>query len=185
MSQTISKDKFEAQIELLKARFSQHMDRHPDLQWEPIEARLRERSRAVAVLVRMEETGGEPDVIGYDAKSDEYLFCDGSEQTPTGRRNTCYDETARLKRKKAPPERSAVGMAEEMGVTILTEEEYRKLQELGEFDTKTSSWVQTPERIRDLGGAIFCDRRYTTVFTYHNGADSYYSGRGFRGMLRV
>lgn len=185
MAKTLTQEQTEDIISLLKQRFEANPERHRRLVWDEIEKRLRAKPERLYSLHRMEETGGEPDVILYDSASDEYVICDCSEQSPVGRRNTCFDEEARIKRKKAPPERSAVGMAEEMGISILTEEQYRKLQELGEFDTKSSSWIATPEKIRKLGGAVFCDRRYDTVFLYHNGADSYYSSRGFRGTFRI
>ncbi len=172
-------------IAILKQRFDDNPERHRGLVWEEIETRLRNQPAALYSLFRMEETEGEPDVILYDSATDEYVICDCSEQSPKGRRSTCYDEPARLNRKKAPPEHSAVALAEEMGINLLTEEQYRKLQTLGAFDTRTSSWVHTPEAIRKRGGAVFCDRRYDTVFLYHNGADSYYASRGFRGSLRI
>lgn len=175
----------EALLPILKARFQENPKRHPGLEWTAIEARLRATPAKLASLDQMERTGGEPDVVGIDSESGEYLFCDCSEQSPAGRRSLCYDRAALDARKANKPAGSAAEMAAEMGVTLLTEAEYRALQKLGEFDTKTSSWVQTPAAIRERGGALFCDRRYDHLFTYHNGADSYYAARGFRGSLRV
>jgi hypothetical protein len=178
----------EQEIELLdrlKKRFVKHMERHPDLNWEPIAQKLEANPDKLWSLYEMERTGGEPDVVGYDEQTGSYLFVDCSEESPKGRRSVCYDDEALHSRKEHKPKASAVGMAEEMGIELLTEEEYRELQKLGSFDNKSSSWVQTPERIRQLGGALFCDRRYETVFVYHNGAESYYAARGFRGLLRV
>ncbi|NLG82668.1 MAG: DUF4256 domain-containing protein [Bacilli bacterium] len=169
----------------LKVRFLNNMNRHEGLKWEEVEKRLEADPEKLWALYNMEQTGGEPDVILYDAEKDEYIFCDCAKETPKGRVNTCYDEEARIKRKKFPPEQSALGLAEAWGIELMTETEYRYLQSLGEFDTKTSSWLKTPDSIRKLGGAIFGDRRYNTVFVYHNGADSYYAVRGFRGILRV
>lgn len=173
----------ESLIETLRARFEANMQRHKGMKWPDIEARL--NAKALSSLEQMEATGGEPDVIGYDKKSDQYLYCDCSEESPKGRRSTCYDREARTTRKEAAPKQSALEMAEEMGIELLNEEQYRALQKLGEFDVKTSSWVETPLEIRELGGALFCDRRYNTVFLYHNGAQSYYAARGFRGLLRI
>jgi len=172
-------------LQILKDRFEKNTQRHPDIAWDAVEARLEANPEKLRVLYKMEETGGEPDVIGYDPEGDVYIFCDCAAQSPTRRRSLCYDRIAREKRKKHPPASSAMEMAEEMGIELLDEEQYRHLQTLGEFDTKTSSWIKTPDAIRKLGGALFGDRRYGRVFTYHNGADSYYSGRGFRGMLKV
>lgn len=166
----------------LKARFEKNMQRHPGLEWAEIEARLGSK---LASLQQMEDTGGEPDVIGRDADTGEYLYCDCSAESPKGRRSLCYDQAALDSRKEHKPAGSAVAMAHEMGVELLTEDQYRRLQQLGKFDLKTSSWVKTPPEIRKLGGALFCDRRYDTVFLYHNGAESYYAARGFRGLLRV
>jgi hypothetical protein len=170
-------------IDILRARFEANMQRHKGIKWTDVEARL--DAKKLRSLEQMEATGGEPDVIGLDKKTGEYLFCDCSEESPKGRRSTCYDREARTSRKEHPPKQSAVEMAEAMGIELLSEADYRALQKLGEFDTKTSSWVQTPLEIRELDGALFCDRRYNTVFLYHNGAQSYYAARGFRGMLRV
>lgn len=168
----------------LEARFTTNMRRHPGIAWPDVLARLEGNAAALRSLREMESTGGEPDVIGRDAEG-RYTFCDCSAQSPAGRRSLCYDRRALDSRKEHKPAGSAVEAAAAMGVELLTEEEYRALQTLGEFDTKTSSWVATPSAIRDLGGALFCDRRYGAVFVYHNGAESYYAARGFRGLLRV
>lgn len=172
-------------INKLKNRFEKNMDRHHGIEWSKIQNRLEADAAGLFSLGEMEGTGGEPDVADYDKKTDEYIFYDCSPETPKGRVNTCYDPEALAARKANKPPDSAVGMAAEMGIEILTEIQYHHLQELGKFDLKTSSWLKTPENIRNLGGAIFGDRRYDTVFVYHNGAQSYYSARGFRGMLRV
>lgn len=172
-------------LKILKARFEKHTNRHKGLEWAKIEAKLKAAPKKMWSLDEMESTDGEPDVIGYDKKTDEYLFCDCSAESPKGRRSLCYDRAALNSRKEHKPANSVLDMADEMGIELLTEEQYRELQQLGNFDTKTSSWVQTPPEIRKLGGAIFCDRRYGTIFMYHNGAESYYAARGFRGMLRV
>jgi hypothetical protein len=172
-------------LEIIKARFSEHMERHPDLEWSEVERRLREVPNAVEVLQRMEKSGGEPDTIGYDEKTGKLIFCDCSKESPTGRRSLCYDEKALQGRTKNPPAGSAERKAKEIGISIMTEELYRRLQSLGSFDLKTSSWIATPDDIRSKGGALFCERRYDTVFTFHNGADSYYSVRGFRGYILV
>lgn len=169
----------------LKTRFEKNMNRHKGLEWNKVQAKLEANTDKVFVLNEMEYTGGEPDVVDYDKKTGEYIFYDCSAESPAGRRSFCYDRAALNARKENKPKNSAMDMAAEMGIEILTEEQYRHLQQLGNFDLKTSSWVQTPDNIRKLGGAIFCDRRYNTVFTYHNGAESYYAARGFRGMLRV
>ena len=169
----------------LKARFEKNMKRHKSLDWDKVQAALEASPEKLQSLNEMEKTGGEPDVVGYDKKSGEYIFYDCSAESPSGRRSICYDRAALDSRKEHKPKNSAVDMAEAMGIELLTEEQYRELQKLGEFDTKTSSWVKTPPEIRKLGGAIFCDRRYDTVFVYHNGAESYYAARGFRGVLRV
>lgn len=169
----------------LKARFEGNIHRHKDLQWQKVRARLEDKPDKLWSLGEMERTGGEPDVIGQDKKTSEYLFFDCSPESPKGRRSVCYDGQALEARKEHKPEASAVEMATAMGAVLLTEGEYRRLQELGEFDTKTSSWLQTPPDIRSLGGAIFGDYRYGTVFIYHNGAESYYAARGFRCALRV
>lgn len=170
---------------ILKARFEKHMHRHKGVEWASVQAKLDTNSEKLWSLSEMERTGGEPDIVGYDEENDEYIFYDCSTETPKGRRSICYDRKALEARKKHKPENSAIDMAADIGIEILTEEQYRELQTLDNFDMKTSSWVQTPASIRKLGGAIFCDRRYDTVFVYHNGADSYYGSRGFRGSLRV
>jgi len=169
----------------LQARFQKNMHRHRDMAWPDIQTRLDGSPAALRSLREMESTGGEPDVIGHDRESGAYIFCDCSPESPAGRRSFCYDGEALASRKENKPENSAVDMAAAMGVQLLTEEQYRALQELGEFDTKTSSWIDTPLELRKLGGALFCDRRYGRVFVYHNGAQSYYAARGFRGTLRV
>lgn len=171
--------------EELKARFEANMGRHKGGKWAEVYARLEANPDKLWSLAEMERTGGEPDVVGFDKKTGEYVFYDCSAESPKGRRSLCYDRKAWESRKEHKPESDAVTVAAAMGVELLTEEEYRKLQELGEFDLKTSSWVKTPSDIRNLGGAIFCDRRFGRVFTYHNGAESYYGARGFRGSLRV
>ena len=172
-------------LNVLKSRFEKHMDRHPDLRWEQVAKKLETSPDKLWSLYEMERTGGEPDVVGYDEQTGEYIFIDCSAESPKGRRSVCYDDEALESRKEHKPKASAVGMAAEMGIELLTEDEYRELQRLGSFDNKTSSWGRTPSRIRQLGGALFCDRRYDTVFVYHNGAESYYAARGFRGSLRV
>jgi len=169
----------------LQARFQKNMHRHRDMAWPDIQTRLDRSPAALRSLREMEFTGGEPDVIGHDRESGAYIFCDCSPESPAGRRSFCYDGEALASRKENKPENSAVDMAAAMGVQLLTEEQYRALQQLGEFDTKTSSWIDTPLELRKLGGALFCDRRYGRVFVYHNGAQSYYAARGFRGTLRV
>jgi hypothetical protein len=174
----------EAFIGTLKARFEKHMDRHKGVEWAKVLVRLGSEEKLWS-LHEMERTGGEPDVVGHDNRTDEYIFCDCSAESPKGRRSYCYDREALDARKEFKPENSAVDMAAAMGIELLSEEQYRELQKLGNFDTKTSSWVKTPLEIRKLGGAIYCDRRYDHVFTYHNGAESYYAVRGFRGSLRV
>lgn len=172
-------------LSILKTRFMENLSRHPDLDWDAVAARLGRRPDALTALQRMEESGGEPDVLGLDPATGEVIFCDFSKETPLGRRSLCYDEPALLARKKNPPVGSAVGQAQAMGVSLMTEELYYRLQSVGEFDLKTSSWIETPAGIRSLGGALFCERRYGAVFTFHNGADSYYSVRGWRGYLKV
>lgn len=172
-------------IRALRTRFEQNMHRHEGLAWVEVQAKLNANSGKLWSLHEMESTGGEPDVVGYDEKTGEYIFCDCAAESPKGRRSLCYDRVALESRKENKPKDSAVSMAAAIGIELLTEEQYRSLQQLGEFDTRTSSWVQTPAEIRNLGGALFCDRRYNTVFTYHNGAESYYAARGFRGLLRV
>lgn len=172
-------------LRVLKARFENNMKRHKNLEWAKVQATLEADAKKLWSLHEMERTGGEPDVVGYDKNAREYVFYDCSAESPKGRRSVCYDREALEARKEHKPKDSAIDMAAAMGIELLTEEQYRELQKLGEFDTKTSSWVKTPAAIRKLGGAIFCDRRYDTVFVYHNGADSYYAARGFRGSLRV
>jgi len=169
----------------LKARFEKNTNRHKRLEWAQVQSKLEANAEKLWSLNEMERTGGEPDVIGRDNKTGEYMFFDCSAESPKGRRSLCYDREALESRKEHKPEGSAVDMAAAMGIELLTEEQYRELQKLGNFDTKTSSWVRTPSNIRKLGGAIFCDRRYETVFVYHNGAESYYAARAFRGSLRV
>ena len=172
-------------LRTLKARFESHMQRHEGLEWANVQAKLEANPEKLWSLHEMEKTGGEPDVVGYDTRTDEYSFYDCSAESPKGRRSICYDREALESRKAHKPEDTAMDMAAAMGIEILTEEQYRALQELGEFDTKTSSWIKTPVAIRKLGGALFCDRRYNHVFVYHNGAESYYGVRGFRGALKV
>lgn len=169
----------------LKTRFEKNMNRHKDLKWESVETRLTAKPDKLWSLFEMERTGGEPDVVGFDKKSGEYIFYDCAAESPKDRRSLCYDQEALASRKEHKPKDSAANMAAAMGIELLTEVEYRELQALGEFDTKTSSWVDTPADIRKLGGALFCDRRFGHVFVYHNGAESYYAVRGFRGSLRV
>jgi Protein of unknown function (DUF4256) len=168
-----------------KARFEKNMSRHNGLAWADVQAKLEANAEKLWSINEMEKTGGEPDVVGHDKKTGEYIFYDCSEESPKGRRSLCYDREALDSRKENKPKDNALGMADAMGIELLTEQEYRELQKLGNFDTKTSSWVKTPSAIRKLGGALFCDRRYDTVFVYHNGAESYYAGRAFRGSLRV
>jgi hypothetical protein len=170
---------------VLKARFESNMNRHKGLEWANVQAKLEANPEKLWSLNEMERTGGEPDVVGHDDKTGEYIFYDCSAESPKGRRSVCYDREGLESRKEHKPEDTAMDMAAAMGIEILTEEQYRELQNLGNFDTKTSSWVKTPAEIRKLGGALFCDRRYNHVFVYHNGAESYYGVRGFRGVLRV
>ena len=170
---------------ILKARFEKNSHRHKGLKWDDIQARLEAHPEKLWSLDEMEETGGEPDVVGHDAKTGEYIFYDCAPETPKGRRSLCFDPEALASRKEHKPKDSAIAMADAMGIDILTEEQYRELQQFGPLDTKTSSWIATPAPIRKLGGALFCDYRYGTVFLYHNGAESYYAARGFRGSLRV
>ena len=169
----------------LKARFENNMNRHMGLEWAKILAKLEAKPEKLWSLNEMERTGGEPDIVGYDKKTDEYIFYDCSAESPKDRRSLCYDREALESRKEHKPKNNALDVAGDIGIEILAEEQYRELQKLGKFDTKTSSWVKTPTDIRKLGGAIFCDRRYNTVFVYHNGAESYYAARGFRGLLMV
>ena len=182
---SLSKKQREELLRTLQARFQANMTRHKGLVWGEVEDRLDVNAEKLWSLVEMERTGGEPDIVGHDKKTGEYIFYDCSAESPKGRRSICYDREALESRKEHKPKANAVDMAAAMGVELLTEEEYRELQKLGEFDTKTSSWVKTPAKVRKLGGALFCDRRFDTVFTYHNGAESYYAGRAFRGWLRV
>lgn len=191
----MTQEERETLLQTLEKRFEGNWHRHRGILWRAVREQLERRPKVLEVLAAMEATGGEPDVIGWDVpagdgaegkeKPQGYMFCDCSAESPKGRRSSCYDREAREGRKKHPPETSAAEMAEEMGVELLTEEQYRALQELEDFDTKTSSWIHTPEDVRSLGGALFCDRRYGKVFTYHNGADSYYAARGFRGRVRL
>lgn len=172
-------------VSTLKVRFDKNMNRHIEVEWDKVQEKLENDSESLWSLYEMEKTGGEPDVVDYDKNANEFIFYDCSAESPKGRRSVCYDREALDSRKEHKPENNAVDMAEDMGIELLTEEQYRELQKLGNFDTKTSSWVKTPENIRKLGGALFCDRRYDTVFVYHSGAESYYGVRGFRGLLRV
>jgi len=172
-------------LKALKSRFEKNMNRHKGLDWPKVQSRLEGNPEKLWSLSEMERTGGEPDIVGYDRKTGEYIFYDCAADSPSGRRSLCYDREALDSRKANKPKGNAVEMAAAMGIELLTEEEYRELQQLGDFDTKTSSWVKTPLNVRKLGGAIFCDRRFDTVFTYHNGAESYYAGRAFRGSLKV
>jgi hypothetical protein len=181
----LSREQHDGLLKTLKTRFEKNMSRHKGLNWTEIQAKLELDTEKLWSLNTMEETGGEPDVIGLDKKTGEYIFCDCSAESPKGRRSICYDHEALESRKEHKPENSAIGMAADMGIEILTEEQYRELQKLGKFDTKTSSWIKTPPDIRKLGGAIFADFRYGNIFVYHNGAESYYAARGFRGSLRV
>lgn len=181
----LSSEQREELLGALKARFGKHMNWHKGLAWANVQARLEANPQRLWSLHEMERTGGEPDVVGHDKKTGEYSFCDCSAESPKGRRSLCYDREALEARKEHKPEDSVIDRAAAMGIELLTEEQYRALQTLGEFDTKTSSWVQTPLDIRQRGGALFCDRRYDAVFVYHNGAESYYAARGFRGSLRV
>ena len=180
-----SPEQGEELLKTLQVRFEKNMHRHKGIEWSKVQAKLEAQPASMWSLNEMEETGGEPDVVGFDKKEGEYLFYDCSAETPKGRRSVCYDGDALRSRKEHKPKNSAMDMAADMGIELLSEEQYRELQKLEAFDTKTSSWIQTPSDIRKLGGALFCDRRYGKVFIYHNGADSYYGARGFRGSLRV
>ena len=184
-NKAVSPKEHEELLSVLKARFEKNMRRHQGLQWARVQAKLDGNRDKLRSLYEMEETGGEPDVIGEGKETGEYLFYDCSAESPKGRRSVCYDREALDARKENKPRNSAIDMAAAMGIEILTEEQYRRLQTLGDFDTKTSSWVKTPPNIRRLGGALFCDRRYDHVFVYHNGAESYYAARGFRGSLKI
>ena len=185
MKKKLSLEQCENLFRTLKSRFEKNMTRHKSLEWSKVQARLEANPEKMWSLHAMEETGGEPDAVGQDKTTEEYIFYDCSPESPKGRRSICYDHDALEARKEHKPEDSAINLAMEMGIEILSEEQYRELQQLGHFDLRTSSWVKTPSSIRNLGGAVFCDRRYDTVFLYHNGADSYYAARGFRGSLRV
>jgi len=181
----LSQEQREELLATLKERFEKNMNRHEGLEWATVQAKLEANPEKLWSLHEMEATEGEPDVVGHDEKTGEYIFCDCSAESPKGRRSVCFDREALESRKKHKPENSVMDMASAMGIELLTEEQYRELQKVGNFDMKTSSWIQTPAAIRNLGGALFCDLRYDTVFVYHNGADSYYAARGFRGLLRV
>jgi hypothetical protein len=185
MKKELSQEQRVELLDTLKDRFEKNMDRHEGIEWAKVQTRLDASPEKLWSLSEMESTGGEPDVVGFDKTTSEYIFYDCSAESPSGRRSLCYDRAAWEARKQHKPENTAMDVAAEIGIEIVTEEEYRELQKLGIFDRKTSSWVKTPEDIRDLGGAIFCDYRFGRVFTYHNGADSYYAARGFRGKLRV
>jgi len=182
---TISKKQREELLRALKARFEKNMNRHRSLSWAEVQAKLEANAGKLSSLNEMERTGGEPDVVGHDKDSGEYIFYDCASESPKGRRSLCYDREALDSRKEHKPKDNALDMAAAMGIELLTEEQYRELQKLGEFDAKTSSWVKTPPPVRKLGGALFCDRRFDMVFVYHNGAESYYAGRAFRGSLRI
>ena len=181
----LSQEQTQELLGKLKTRFEKNMNRHKGLEWALIEKKLEKHPEKIWSLYEMENTGGEPDVVIMDKNAEEYVFCDCSSESPKGRRSICFDQAALESRKEHKPKNSAMGMANDMGIELLSEEQYRALQELGAFDTKTSSWVTTPDDIRALGGALFCDRRYEHVFVYHNGAESYYAARGFRGLLKV
>ena len=182
---TLTEKQHEELLKTLKARFEKNMNRHKGLAWTKVQAKLEANAEKLWSLHEMERTGGEPDVVGHDKKTDEVIFYDCSAESPKGRRSLCYDREALESRKEFKPEGNAMDMAAAMGIELLTEEQYRELQRLGNFDTKTSSWIKTPPDIRKLGGALFCDRRFDTVFLYHNGAESYYAGRAFRGLLKI
>ena len=182
---TLSRNDHEELLSVLKARFEKNMKRHRGLEWAQVQAKLEANTDKLSSLLEMERTGGEPDVVGQDKETGEYVFYDCSAESPQGRRSVCYDREALQARREHKPKNSAIDMAAAMGIEILTEEQYRELQTRGHFDARTSSWVKTPSEIRTLGGAIFCDRRYNHVFVYHNGAESYYAARGFRGSLKV
>lgn len=185
MTKSLSEKHHEELLKTLRARFEKNMNRHPGLAWAQVRARLEAHAEKLWSLHEMEKSGGEPDVVGHDKKTNEYIFYDCSAESPKGRRSFCYDRAALESRKEHKPKNSATDAAAAMGIELLTEEQYRELQKLGEFDAKTSNWVKTPAGIRKLGGALFCDRRFGTVFVYHNGAESYYAARGFRGWVRV
>lgn len=181
----LSPEQTEKLLKTLKARFEKNLSRHKNLKWDQIDAKLKANPEKLWSLNEMESTGGEPDVIKYDKKTNQYIFYDCSEESPKGRRSLCYDHEALKSRKAHKPKNNSIDMAAAMGIEILSVEEYHALQKLGNFDTKTSSWIKTPANIRKLGGALFCDRRYDQVFTYHNGAESYYAARGFRGFIKI
>lgn len=181
----LSSEQREELLKVLKARFEKNMRRHKGIEWLTVQTRLETIPEKLWSLDEMELTGGEPDVVGFDKRTGEYIFYDCSPESPKDRRSFCYDREALDSRKEHKPKNSAIDMATEMGIEILSEEQYRELQQLGEFDLKTSSWIKTPDAIREMGGALFCDRRFNHVFTYHNGAESYYAARGFRGLLRI
>lgn len=185
MKKKLAPEQIAELLTVLKERFEKNVSRHKGVKWHDVAAKIEKNGDKLWSLSEMERTGGEPDVVGFDKKSGEFIFFDCAPESPKGRRSTSFDPAAIESRKEHKPGHSAVGMAKEMGIELLTEDEYRDLQKLGEFDQKTSSWVATPSEIRRLGGAIFCDRRYDTIWTYHNGAESYYAARGFRGSLRV
>jgi hypothetical protein len=182
---SLSQKQIDELLNILKTRFEKNIKRHKDIKWSNVLAKLEKNNQKLWSLSEMERTGGEPDVVGYNKNTNEYIFYDCSAESPAERRSLCYDRIAWESRKENKPKDNAVDVAAAMGIELLTEEQYRELQKLGEFDLKTSSWVKTPDNIRKLGGAIFCDRRYDNVFTYHNGAESYYAARGFRGVLKV
>lgn len=182
---SLSPEHCEELLRILKNRFAENMNRHIGVEWAKVQQKLEASNYKMWSLYEMESTGGEPDVVGIDANTGEYIFCDCSPESPKARRSVCYDREALESRKEYKPENSTIDMAASMGIELLTEDQYRELQKLGNFDTKTSSWVKTPDAIRKLGGALYCDRRYNHVFVYHNGADSYYAARGFRGILMV
>lgn len=184
-NKTLTPPQSEELLNILKLRFEKHKERHTGISWTQVEAKLQANPDKLYILNEMETTGGDPDVIGFDENTSEFIFVDCAAESPKGRRSVCYDRKALDSRKEYKPANSAVDMANEIGIELLDEEQYRHLQTLGKFDLKTSSWIKTPDNIRKLGGSVFCDRRYDTVFTYHNGAESYYAARGFRGLLKV
>lgn len=185
MTKNTSTAEFDELLKTLQNRFEKNMERHKDLNWSDVESKLKENPEKLNSLLQMEKSGGEPDVIEYDSKSNQYIFVDCSAESPSGRRSLCYDREALDQRKENKPKGNVIDLAQEMGIELLDETQYRKLQELGNFDLKTSSWIKTPVEIRKLGGSIFADLRYNTIFIYHNGASSYYASRGFRGILKV
>lgn len=185
MTKILNEEQQTALLEKLKARFEKHMERHETIEWANVQAKLEANPQKLWSLNEMEETEGEPDVLKYDEVTNTFVFYDCSKESPKGRRSLCYDRQALESRKNHPPKNTAIDVANEMGITLLTETQYRELQETGDYDMKTSTWIETPEKIRSLGGAIFCDYRFDTLFVYHNGAESYYAARGFRGALTV